>query len=76
MYEAMFLLACDKNSELYYKGVPRRGASHRCAFWDGYSERFTLTGPKRSAHVIPNTFSHACFRAGRDFARYEREKQP
>lgn len=68
-YETMLTLADDLVSELYLDGQPRRGAGHRCAFWDGYSGNFTYTGPKRSAHVIPGTLSAACFMAGREFAR-------
>lgn len=69
MYDTMLALAADIASELYWQGEPRRGAGHRAAFWDGYSGRFTYTGPKRSAHVIPGTLSAACFMAGREFAR-------
>lgn len=69
IYESMLKLAADPNSELYYQGEQRRGAGHRSAFWDGYSGKFTFTGPKRSAHVIPGSMSAACFMAGREFAR-------
>lgn len=69
LYDSLLTLAQDKTSELYWKGEPRRGAGHRAAFWDGYSGKFTFTGPKRSAHVIPGTLSAACFMAGREFAK-------
>lgn len=68
-YETMLTLAADPASELYWQGRPRRGAGHRCAFWDGYSGNFTYTGPKRSAHVIPGSLSAACFMAGVEFAK-------
>jgi len=71
VYDSMLTLAADKASELYHQGAPRRGAGHRAAFWDGYSGKFTYTGPKRSAHAIPGTLSAACFMAGREFARRE-----
>jgi len=63
MYEAMLAAAADPKSELYHEGKPRRGAGHRAAFWDGYAEL------KRTANVIPGTYSAACFAAGRAFAR-------
>lgn len=72
MYEAMLKLAEDKTSEMYYNGAIHRGAFHRCAFWDGFSGLFTLTGPGRSPHVIPGTMSAACFMAGKEFARRQR----
>lgn len=74
MYDTMLALAEDPASELYYNGEQHRGAGHRCAFWDGYSGKFTFSGPKRSAHVIPGTFSAACFMAGREFARRQRSR--
>jgi hypothetical protein len=50
-------------------GSQRRGASHRCAFWDGYN------GLQRSANVIPNTMSSAAFQAGKEFAARQRKLQ-
>lgn len=73
-YETLLTLADDLASELCVDGKPRRGAGHRCAFWDGYSGSFTYTGPKRSAHVIPGTLSAACFMAGREFARRQAKR--
>lgn len=61
-YEAMLAAALDPGSELYYKGKPHRGASHRAAFWDGYAH------VERTANVIPGTLSAVCFAAGRAFA--------
>lgn len=69
MYDAMLALADDPASEPYHQGKPRRGAGHRCAFWDGAGGRFTASGPKRSPHALPGTLSMACFMAGREFAR-------
>lgn len=69
IYGLMLALAADSTSELYHKGVQRRGGSHRCAFWDGYSGKYTLRGRGRAASVILGTMSHACFAAGRDFAK-------
>ncbi len=69
LYDNMLLLAEDKTSEMYWEGEPRRGAGHRAAFWDGFSGKFTFSGPKRSAHVVPGTMSAVCFMAGRHFAR-------
>lgn len=71
-YEHMLNMAHDTTSELYYNGEPKRGAGHTSAFWDGYSGKFTFTGPKRSAHVIPGTPSAASFMAGREFAKLQR----
>lgn len=71
VFENMLTLAADPESELYYKGAQRRGAGHRCAFWDGFSGKFDLSGPRRSANVIRGTLSHACFMAGREWARHQ-----
>jgi len=62
-YETMLTLAQDKESELYHNGQQRRGAGHRCAFWDGYN------GMKRSANVTPQSQSAVCFQAGKEFAK-------
>ena len=62
VYEAMLAAAADQASELYYQGRPRRGASHRSAFWDGY------TGTRSSLN-IPGTLTSACYRAGLQFAK-------
>lgn len=72
MYDKLLALAEDKASELYWEGKPRRGAGHRAAFWDGFNG-LDLSGPRRSAHVVPGTISHACFMAGREFARRQRK---
>lgn len=63
IYCGMLILASNTESELYHKGKPRRGASHRCAFWDGYN------GMTRSANATPGTLGWACFQAGRKFAK-------
>lgn len=63
VYETMLRLASDCTSELYWKGQPRRGASHRCAFWDGFD------GLKRTPSAIPGTLSWACYQAGKTWAR-------
>jgi hypothetical protein len=63
MYDTMMRLAADPASELYHEGHQRSGAGHRAAFWDGYNS-VTPT-----PHVIPGTFSAACFAAGRDFRK-------
>lgn len=69
VFDSMLKLAEDPSSELYYNGEQHRGAAHRCAFWDGFSGKFTFAGPKRSAAVVPGTISAACFRAGQEFAK-------
>ena len=74
LFDNLLALAADESSEMYCKGAPRRGAGHRAAFWDGFSGKFTFTGPRRSAHVIPGTMSAVCFMAGREFARRSRVK--
>lgn len=75
LYDGLLIAAADPTSEMYYLGEPRRGAGHRCAFWDGYSGNFTFDGPGRSAHVVPGTLSAACFMAGREFARRQKAKK-
>lgn len=67
MYRGCLALACDVKSEFYNRdGSPRRGAGHRCAFWDGYA------GLKRSANAVPGTLSWAAFNAGREMRRRSR----
>jgi hypothetical protein len=63
MYDGMLALAQDRTSELYHKGAQRRGAGHRCAFWDGFD------GLTRTPHATPGSMGAACFAAGREYAR-------
>jgi hypothetical protein len=73
VYDTLLALAADKTSELYYNGEPRRGgASHRAAFWDGYSGKYTLS---RCTSAIPGTMSAVCFMAGKEHARREKQKK-
>lgn len=72
MFERMLALAADQTSELYLNGKQRRLAGHRAAFWDGFNG-MTLTGVRRSPHVVPRTLSHACWAAGQEFARRQRK---
>ena len=69
VYDALLAAAADQKSELYYDGEQHRGASHRVAFWDGFSGKFDLTGRNRSANVVPGTLSAVAFTAGREWAR-------
>lgn len=62
IYDRMLAAARDPASELWYKGKPRRGASHRQAFWDGYLGL-------RSPMNIPATLASACYKAGQQFAK-------
>lgn len=62
VYNTMMQLAQDCSSELYYNRLPRRGASHRCAFWDGFDN-------KKPAYIPRGTISAVCLKAGRDFAK-------
>mgnify|MGYP003477032377 CR=1 FL=1 len=66
VYDVLLNLAADCTSELYWKGQPRRGASHRCAFWDGFN------GLKKTPAAIPGTLSWACYQAGKEWARRQR----
>lgn len=63
LYDGMLAAAADPSSELYYNGLPHRGAGHRTAFWDGYA------GVTRSANVVPGTQSAVCYYAGKTFAK-------
>lgn len=80
VYDTLLRLAEDTTSELYYNGEPRRGgASHRAAFWDGYSGKYTLTGSNpalsRCTSAIPGTMSAVCFMAGKEHARRQKRKK-
>lgn len=74
VYQTMLDLARDPTSDLYHGGKRRTGASHRCAFWEGYDGRVIGTGPNRSVSTIRGTLSHACWAAGRDFAKETKSK--
>lgn len=68
-FDALLVVASDKRSEFYTSdGGQRRGAGHRCAFWDGYN------GMTRSANAVPRTMSGAAFQAGREFKRREKRR--
>lgn len=67
VYDGLLALASDPTSELYWKGIPRRGAGHRAAFWDGYFDIHP------TPHVIPGTLSQACAAAGKEFRRQQRK---
>lgn len=70
--QTMLDLARNPESELYtkyvphleyeYVSIPRRGASHRCAFWDGY------IGTK-NVGLGRGTIAYECWLAGKDFAK-------
>lgn len=62
-YASLLTLAADRASELYYDGLPHRGAGHRTAFWDGYA------GLTRTGNVIPGTLTAVAFAAGQQFAK-------
>lgn len=62
IYDSMLEAARDPASELWYNGKPHRGASHRCAFWDGYLNQ-------RSPLNMPATLASACYKAGQAFAK-------
>lgn len=61
LYDGMLALAADPESELYWKGRQRTGASHRCAFWNGYNG--TGREPGRM------TLAWICWQAGREWAK-------
>jgi hypothetical protein len=69
VYWGMLDLARDPTSELYLKdGSQHTGASHRCAFWDGFN------GLDPSAHKgAPGTMARACYMAGKAFKK-EKER--
>lgn len=68
-YEGALMLAADPASEFYCNGKPRRGAGHRCAFWDGY------VGVVQTPHAVPGSMSWAFFQAGKEFARREKKAE-
>lgn len=68
-FDSCIALYRDRASEFWHNDQPRRGAGHRCAFWDG------VAGIERSAHMgDPSSFARACWRAGREIARVESPK--
>lgn len=54
----------NRGSELWLNGTEhRRGALHRCAFWDGFE------GKSNRPHAPKGTLAWACYMAGRDCAK-------
>jgi hypothetical protein len=51
---------------------PRRGASHRHAFWNGY---FGAYRPDKTPTAVPGSLSYAAFRAGEAFRKL-RDAEP
>lgn len=68
LYETCRRLGADTTSELYYKGLPRRGASHRVAYWVGRA------GEDKPNYIGRNSLSYACFKAGRDDRKADERK--
>lgn len=64
VYDVMLALARNPESELYHEGKPRRGASHRCAFWDGFNGL-------RPGYIPRGTMAWACLRAGEAWAKQQ-----
>jgi hypothetical protein len=65
-YEQCSRLAADRSSEFYFTDrdgtrQPRRGAGHRCAYWNG-RQGLPSSWPR-------NTFAHAAWAAGQDDAK-------
>lgn len=61
-YRSCRMLAADFKSSFWYLGLPRRGAGHRSAYWDGRSGvRTTMRRVK--------TIQDAAYRAGQDDAK-------
>lgn len=60
-YENCRRLGNIQTSEFYHAGIPRRGATHRVAYWNGRS------GAKNAiTHSQKNSFSYAAYCAGED----------
>ena len=74
MFDACILEASDNRSEMYIAklssgpiygpAMPRRGAGHRCAFWDGYFGIQSLYSGTRGGR---DTLGFAAYRAGQAF---------
>lgn len=85
MFDTCLKLAADNFSEFYYSRRasktdkvgpgprwPRRGASHRHAFWNGF---YACYRPDGSPTAVPGSLSYAAFRAGEAF-RKQRGNRP
>jgi hypothetical protein len=79
LYEGCQSAAANNWSEMYASkttagvnpmgpNAPRRGAGHRCAYWDGRQDRPSLY--ERSQ----GTVGYACWAAGRDDRKEDRKK--
>ena len=68
MFDKCLELARNNQTEFYYGSMPgprwpRRGAGHRCAFWDGYD------GIKSLYSRSQGTYGYAAYRAGVAFRK-------
>lgn len=68
LYDACRIYGVITTSEFYHDGIPRRGASHRVAYWKGRA------GEDLPKYIDRGTLAYAAFRAGRD-ERKEDEKK-
>ena len=69
VYETCRRLAADPTSEFYYNGLPRSGAGHRNAYWNGRRG----APPKL---YLRGSLSYACWRAGADDYKASGKKVP
>jgi len=60
LYDTCRRLSADTSSEFYWKGQPRRGATHRAAYWSGRAGMPPPPGCGRES------LTWACYRAGQD----------
>jgi len=68
LYDDCRRLGVVATSEFYHNGVPRRGASHRVAYWRGRA------GEPLPKFIDRNTLAYAAFKAGRDERREDEKK--
>lgn len=74
MFDDCIRVASDNFSEFYFGDgrtpfgprSPRRGAGHRCGFWDGYFGLKTLSDGSRGGR---GTLQYAAYRAGVAFRK-------
>lgn len=68
LYDACRMYGVIVTSEFYHKGVPRRGASHRVAYWKGRA------GEPLPKYIDRQSLSYAAFKAGRDERKADQRK--
>lgn len=68
LYDACRASGVVTTTEFYHNGIPRRGASHRVAYWKGRA------GEPLPYYIDRSSLAYAAFKAGRDERKVDEAK--